>query len=123
MRIALVQQGGSGRNVRACRQTGIEHCVEPASRLFSLHPSWGGKEWLAEQSPYGVYVELAMSRGIIFPKNCDLQGLLIELRDSLQVAEEDFLILVDAGGSPEIGAYARHLLAETAGPFPTDIPF
>jgi hypothetical protein len=82
----------------------------------------GGKEWLAEQSPYRVYVELAMTTGIVFPENCDLQAVLIELRDSLQVAEEDFLMLVDAGGSPEIGAYARHLLAEAAGPFPTDIP-
>jgi hypothetical protein len=28
---------------------------------------------------------------------------MIELRDALQVAEEEFLMLVDAGGSPEMG--------------------
>jgi hypothetical protein len=83
----------------------------------------GGKEWLAEQSPYHLYIELAMSGSLVFPENCDLQAVLIELRDALQAPEEDFLMLVNAGGSLQMGDYARHLLAEAAGPFPTDIPF
>lgn len=83
----------------------------------------GGKEWLAEQSPYDLYVELAMSGSLVFPENCDLQAVLIELRDALQASEEDFLMLVSAGCSTDMGDYASHLLAEPAGPFPTDIPF
>jgi hypothetical protein len=83
----------------------------------------GGKEWFAEQSPYRIYLELAMSTGIVFPENCDLQAVLIELRNALQASEEDFLMLISAGCSTEMGEYARHLLAEAEGPFPTDIPF
>jgi hypothetical protein len=83
----------------------------------------GGKEWFAEQSPYRIYIELAMSTGIVFPENCDLQAVLIELRNALQASEEDFLMLISAGCSTEMGEYARHLLAEAEDPFPTDIPF